>query len=523
MTKKEFGEYVENSIAECKEAYSSAREVTEKMYSDAIRENAGQSAVGVYVLEGNPDYMYHKYMERLSLSKLDRLYSLLKELTRERINLVSNEEAEAYKEDKLGEIKEEINRRMLKFESLKDEMARLVAKDAIDELIVEQKRLRTASADDIKISLIDRLGVSRRTLPIEPMEKDEAQVLANIAKDKKTLSKFFELLEEYRSLQSEVKTIGIERVIIARDLIPVNMNFSLSDIDENKLFSEETFNKIQKQISAYIQRAVDEESVEEDNFSKSASEYYYSLKPIDYKYSTETPHNEKALKHFRKMLPERIYELAMLQNQEWVRLHNKVFKTNEITTRIVGLSSEIDETKETIVENIIESYKKHYGENDVYASISTRTNGKLEYALGRESLDDFYSSGVWPTKEQISMLKRARELNKKEAEKCVLRVQVAKEKFSGLQEKALESKSGKIEKVKKQMTELVGNWENPTILSIIGFSLPHNKEVTSVPTAEPVVEIEAQAVENTSEKFFTGTSAVDKEEISKSDEFVSNN
>ena len=477
MTKKEFSEYITKAIEECKSAYNDSRSVTEKMYVDAMKENSTKSAIGLYTLENNPDYMYNKYMERLAHSKLDRLCSVLKGATRERMESMSSEEIETYRQEKLEEISEDINRKMLRYESLKDEMARIVTKDAIDELILEQKRLKSSSIEEIKSAMIEKLGVNKYTSNLKPMAKDEAAVLANISKDKDTLSKFFELLEQYRELQSEVKTIVIERVIIARDLIPSNMNFSLSDINEEELFSDETFNKIQKQISSYIQKAVDEGNIEKVNFAKEAGEYYYLLKSMSYKYSTDAPYDMKALEYFKSMLPDSVYELAKLQNQEWLRLHNKVFKTNEITTRIVELSSEIDETKETINNHIRKYYEAHYSNNDVYASISTRINGKLEYALGREALENFYNTGVWPTQEQESMLKRARELNKKEAEKCVLRVEVAKEKFSGLQERALKTKNEKIEKVKKEMTDLVGDWENPTILSIINSGIPVNRKL----------------------------------------------
>ena len=484
MTKKEFSEYIEKAMEECRSIYKETKSYTEKMYSSAMKENMNKSAIGLYTLENDPEYMYNKYMERLALSKLDRLYSLLKEAARERMESMSDEDIEEYREEKQAEISEEINRKMLKFEALTDEMARLVIKDSIDELIIEQKRVRTCAVDEIKSSLIEKLGISKTVSNIAPLADDEAKVLANISRDKETLTRFFKLLEEYRNLQSDVKTIGIERVIIARDLIPSNMNFSLSDINEEELFSDETFDKIQKQISIYIQSAVDEETVESMYFSNVAEESYYALKSTSYKYSDEIPHDEKALKHFKSIITDRLYELAQLQNQEWERLHNKMFKTNETTSRIASLSSEIDETKELINHCIIEKYKEHYSNNDIYGSISTRINGKLEYALGRESLEDFYNTGIWPTKEQIDALKRARELNKKEAEKCVIRVEVAKEKFSGLQERALNNKNEKIELVRKEMTDLVGNWENPTILNIINSGI----RIDEKPITKPVQE-----------------------------------
>lgn len=486
MTKKEFSEYIERAIEECKSIYKETRSYTEKMYSSAMRENMNKSAIGLYTLENNPEYMYNKYMERLALSKLDRLYSLLKEMARKRIDSMSNEVIEEYRQEKQEEISEEINRKMLKYETLTDEMARLVVKDSIDELIIEQKRIKSCTIDEIKSSIMEKLGISKTILDIAPLASDEAEVLSNISRDKETLTRFFKLLEEYRSLQSDVKTIGIERVIIARDLIPSNMNFPLYDINEEELFSDETFNKIQRQISSYIQSAVDEETNENMYFSKDAEESYYALKSTSYKYSTEAPHDVKALKYFKSILSDRLYELAQLQNQEWERLHNKVFKTNETTARIASLSSEIDETKDSINHCIINKYKEHYSNNDVYGSISTRINGKLEYALGRESLEDFYNTGLWPTKEQVASLKKARELNKKEAEKCVLRVEVAKEKFSGLQERALNNKNEKIELVRKEMTDLVGNWENPTILNIIngGILKPKNDDKPMIETSQ---------------------------------------
>lgn len=474
MTKKEFSEYIEKAIEECKDIYSKTKSYTEMMYSSAMKENMNKSVIGLYSLENDPEYMYNKYMERLALSKLDRLYSLLKEAAKERVESMPDEDIEEYRKEKQVEISEEINRKMLKFEALTDEMARLVVKDTVDELIVEQKRIRSCSVDEIKTSLIEKMGISKAISNVEPLASDEAEVLANISRDKETLTRFFELFEEYRSLQSDVKTIGIERVIIARDLIPSNMNFSLFDIKEEELFSDETFNEIQKQISRYIQNAVDEEANENLYFSKVAEESYYALKSTNYKYSNEAPYEEKALNHFKPIISDWLYELAQLQNQEWERLHNKVFKTNEISARLVSLSSEIDETKDSIIHHIIEKYKDHYSNNAIYGSISVRIDDKLEYALGRESLEDFYNTGVWPTKEQIEDLKKAKELNKKEAEKFIVRVEAVKEKFSGLQERALKNKNEKIELVRKEMTDLVGNWENPTILSIINSRIRSN-------------------------------------------------
>ena len=72
MTKKEFSEYIEKAMEECRSIYKETKSYTEKMYSSAMKENMNKSAIGLYTLENDPEYMYNKYMERLALSKLDR-------------------------------------------------------------------------------------------------------------------------------------------------------------------------------------------------------------------------------------------------------------------------------------------------------------------------------------------------------------------------------------------------------------------------------------------------------------------
>ena len=168
------------------------------------------------------------------------------------------------------------------------------------------------------------------------------------------------------------------------------------------------------------------------------------------------------------MIPMRTYELARLQNEEWNRLNKKIFRTFEINEKIAVLSVEIDKTKDLIDGYIREWYKNTYYNSSILGPISSRANGKFEFSLGAKyALDEFVNYGVWPTEKEIAILKTSVKLNKIESEKSIIYAEQIKERLSRLYNSSLDDKKEKLEELEKSMTDLVGNWKNPVILSII--------------------------------------------------------
>ena len=58
-------------------------------------------------------------------------------------------------------------------------------------------------------------------------------------------------------------------------------------------------------------------------------------------------------------------------------------------------------------------------------------------------------------------------MNKIESEKSIIYAEQIKERLSRLYNNSLDEKKEKLEELEKSMTDLVGNWKNPVILSII--------------------------------------------------------
>ena len=87
--------------------------------------------------------------------------------------------------------------------------------------------------------------------------------------------------------------------------------------------------------------------------------------------------------------------------------------------------------------------------------------------MGYQNLDEFVEYGIWPSDDKIKSIALTRKLNKKEAENAILKIELVKTKYANLYNDALIDKQVRLILVKDKMTNLVGNWENPTILKIV--------------------------------------------------------
>lgn len=456
MSKKGFADIIELSIREYENICLQSRNIVEKIYSSEKEK-----------IEENVEYKYNKCMEKLAMSKMKRLYSILSQPARLRILSMSDEEVEEYRNDKNSEVTSEINRLMLNMEVAKTDMEKTLTKEKVEALIEEQSKLKEMSIDELKTYLITKLelDVSDET---SFDGNEETEVLEKISKDKDTLSKFLDMMKEHRTLEREVKAIRNEQIIIYNDLIAKNVKSELS-IDE--IFNEESLTNLQSMIADCLKEIVDLEGEIKKDFSSKIKKAYYEIKSFDYKYSKENeikPYSNEALEIFKKIIPTRTYELAKLQNDEWNRLNKKIFKTSEVNSKIAVLSMEIDETKALIDTYIREWYKDTYYNNSIFGPISSRANGKFEYSLGAKyALDELVNYGVWPSEKDISTLKLSIKLNKTESEKSIIHAEQIKERLTRLYNDSLDEKKKKIEELEKKMTDLVGNWKNPIILSII--------------------------------------------------------
>jgi hypothetical protein len=103
----------------------------------------------------------------------------------------------------------------------------------------------------------------------------------------------------------------------------------------------------------------------------------------------------------------------------------------------------------------------------MYKPISTRINEKFIYYMGYEYLNDFILYGQWPTEDKLKLLSATRKLNRKEAEKQILRIEIVKSKHSNIFTSYIGERQIQKQKIKEQMHELVGEWENPLIMQVI--------------------------------------------------------
>ena len=244
-----------------------------------------------------------------------------------------------------------------------------------------------------------------------------------------------------------------------------------SEMSIDELFSEEALTKLQTETAKVLDGLSDVELKIKKMFSSKSQNAYGKLKSCDYKYDIDGkvwPYDEKSLEIFENILSPRVYELAKLQNNEWLMLNKKIFKTMDVNSRIAVLCMEIDETKKTIDNDIRNWYKETYYNNGSIRPISSRVSGKFEYSLGaKDSLGSFVEFGMWPTEKEIASLKLAIKLNRVELEKTIIYAEQIKERLGRLYNVSLNAKKKELQDLENKMTALVGNWNTPVILSII--------------------------------------------------------
>lgn len=455
LDKKGFAEIVESAISECKTVIARNGIIHENGYLST------DEASGV-------EYKYNKYIEKLTLSKIKRLYSILSVPAYSRIMSMSDKEIDEYREDKIYELSCSINRLMLAMEVSKYDNETLIIKNKVGSLVEEQTALREMTRETLKKHVIDELNLSLEDTNVSFDGKEETEVLENIIKDKDTLTEFINMVSDYRELETEIKKTRAEQIIIYNDLFNGNV---MNDVSIDELFSEESLSSLQATIGKKLNEIGDAEVNLKRDFGSKAMKNYYKIKSVDYKSSIDgkkLPYEKGVLETFEEIIPSRTIELANLQNDEWVRLNKKMFKTSEVNSTLAVLSMEIDETKNLIDSFIRDWYKNAYYSNPLFGPVSSRASGRFEYSLGaKNSLGDFVNYGVWPEDAVINSLRLCLKLNRIEAEKTVIYAEQIKERLSRLFNSTLNSKKKELEDLDLKITSKFGNWKNEVILSIV--------------------------------------------------------
>ena len=179
VKKNEFVKYINNVIVETKNIHDIVRKNTLKK----------ESSNSIEDLEKDTQYMHDKYVERVSKAKLEKLYSILNNVSHNRIMNAEDSEIELYKENKIEEINSEINRLMILLET-KDDSYKSSLKEKIQELMNKSKKLKEEDINSIRTRL------SNKVINNSLVDDEETEVLGKIYKDEKTLSKFFVLVSE---------------------------------------------------------------------------------------------------------------------------------------------------------------------------------------------------------------------------------------------------------------------------------------------------------------------------------------
>lgn len=446
LDKKGFAEIIESAINECK----------------CISEYNRNFAQNAYLSNDNVEY---KYMEKLAISKMQRLYSILSTPAYKRIISMTDKEIEEYRSDKVSELTSSINRLMLAMEVSRNDMENTGIKEKIDNLINEQNTLKEMTTEVLRNYVIESLGINSKEKNISFDGEGETEVLQNIIKDKETLSNFINMVNDYRKLEKEVKGIRAEQIIIYNDLINGNVK---SDISLDELFNEESLKNLQATIAEKIKEITGYEINIKKDFGSKTKKSYYKIKSDEYKTKNVLPYEKGILECFEEIVPSRTLELARLQNEEWLRLNKKVFKTSEVNSTLAILCMEIDDTKNLIDSFIRDWYKNAYYNNSLFGPVSSRASGKFEYSLGAKNcIDDFINLGVWPEEKDINSLKLCLKLNRIEAEKSIIYAEQIKERLTRLFNVSLDNKKKELEDLDKKITLKFGNWKNDVILSIV--------------------------------------------------------
>jgi len=341
-------------------------------------------------------------------------------------------------------------------------------KNRIETLVQEQANLREMTCETLKRHVIEKLELKISNDNTSFDGKEETEVLQSIVKDKDTLSKFIDMVNDYRNLEREIKGIRAEQIIIYNDLLNGNVK---GDISIDELFSEESLSSLQSAIAEKLSEISNAEVDLKKYFGSKTKKAYSKIKSNDYKNSKDgkvLPHDNNIFEIFEEFIPEQTIELARLQNEEWIRLNKKVFKTTEVNSTLALLCMEIDETKSLIESFIKDWYKNSYYNNPLFGPISSRASGKFEYSLGAKNcLDEFINLGVWPNEKDVDSLKLCLKLNKVEAEKSIIYAEQIKERLTRLFNTSLESKKKALEDLDERITSKFGNWKNEVILSIV--------------------------------------------------------
>lgn len=451
LDKKGFAEIVDSAINECKKI--------KKQNIDYLASN--------YSKENHNDIVYNhnKYMKKLALSKIQRLYSILSIPAYSRIMSMNDKDLETYRNDKISEINSSLNRLMLGMEVALDEVERATIKAKIDCLMDEQNNLKEMILEQIKKYVTDKLNLKEDVSNHSFDGEEETNVLQNIIKDNESLTDFITMVGDYRKLEKEIKGIRTEQVIIYNDLINQN---SKGDLSIDELFNEDTLNNLQATIAKKIDEINEMENNLKKDFGNKTKKNYYKIKSNDYKTTNVLPYEKGVLETFESVIPSRTLELANLQNEEWIRLNKKVFKTTEVNNILDILSIEIEDTKNLIDSFIKEWYKNTYYNNSLFGPVSSRASGKFEYSLGaKNTLDEFVSLGVWPEEKDIESLKLCLKLNRFEAEKSIIYAEQIKEKLKRLFNSSLSKKKSDLEELEEKITTKYGKWKNVVILSIV--------------------------------------------------------
>lgn len=451
LDKKGFAEIVESAINECKKITAQNKTLVTNAY---LSNNANDIT-----------YKHNKYMKRLALSKIKRLYSILGVPAYARIISISDSGVETYRNDKIAELTSLLNRLMLAMEVSIDEVEKITIKTKIDSLIEEQNNLKEMTIEQVRKYVIDKLDLETVNGDDSFDGEEETNVLQNIIKDQDSLAKFTGMVEEYRKLEKEIKEIRTEQIIIYNELINRNIK---EDISIDELFDEVTLENLQSRIAEKIQEINEVESNLKKDFANKTKKTYYKVKSDEYKTLDVFPYEKGVLEMFENLIPSRTLELANLQNEEWIRLNKKVFKTTEVNNTLAILSMEIDDTKNLIDSFIRDWYKNAYYYNSLFGPVSSRASGRFEYSLGAKNcLEDFIALGVWPEEKDIDSLKLCLKLNRIEAEKSIIYAEQIKEKLKRLFNSSLDRKKNELQDLDERITAKFGNWKNEVILSII--------------------------------------------------------
>ena len=468
MKKLEFAKLLELAIDECINISNMAKEKGEELFN-SLKDG----------LDDNPEYKYYLYLKKLSYSKMERLYLMLSVPTYSRVNSMDALSVLEYQKGKEDELSTLIKRNILEMEKCSSDAEKRKIKSNIDNYIEKQKQIRSLDVEGLKVYILSSLGISKDTetryeeIYSSNNSVDETKILKNITESKETLNKFFKIVKDYNELRNELSSLELEESILLSDVA----------LDDNGFANPETLDKMANEMRDYLQELSTHDMDVKNNLNKEMGHAFYNLISTGYHHMTTIdeivlPYDLKSLNDMKSKLSDSLIEQAKLQNEEWKRLNEKLFKTEDVNKRIYQLSVEIDLTKSEIDKMIRAWYKKTFADNDIYSVASNRVNGYLKYSLGaKEHLKNFIDNGEWPSDGEISLIEQARILKKEETEVKLLRVEKVKEQLETTYKDRRDDIERNLIKTEKSLSDLVGNYKNSSIMSIISDSISNNKEL----------------------------------------------